>query len=134
MKEVENKINSTFFYNHPKTKVASIIALFVLIFVATLVITLTVINSSSPKDVQIPNVVNLTQEEAKQKIEQLKLKFAYKEEYSESMRDEWCYQDDNFSLNGQLVSGKSLGEEFFDIEDLEGIGFEYDYDETYAEF
>ena len=35
----------------------------------------------------------------------------YKEEYSESMRDEWCYQDDNFSLNGQLVSGKSLAEE-----------------------
>ena len=58
----------------------------------------------------------------------------YKEEYSESMRDEWCYQDDNFSLNGQLVSGKSLGEEFIGIEDLEGIGFEYDYDETYCEW
>ena len=58
----------------------------------------------------------------------------YKEEYSESMRDEWCYQDDNFSLNGQLVSGKSLAEEFFDIDDLEGIGIEYDYDSTYTEF
>ena len=58
----------------------------------------------------------------------------YKEEYSESMRDEWCYQDDIFSLNGQLVSGKSLAEEFFDIDDLEGIGIEYDYDETYVEF
>ena len=58
----------------------------------------------------------------------------YKEEYGESMRDEWCYQDDNFSLNGQLVSGKSLAEEFFDIDDLEGIGFEYDYDSEYAEF
>ena len=58
----------------------------------------------------------------------------YKEEYNESMRDEWCYQDDNFSLNGQLVSGKSLAEEFFDIDDLEGIGVEFFYDETYAEF
>ena len=58
----------------------------------------------------------------------------YKEEYSESMRDEWCYQDDNFSLNGQLVSGKSLGEEVIGMEDLEGIGFEYDYDETYCEW
>ena len=58
----------------------------------------------------------------------------YKEEYSESMRDEWCYQDDNFSLNGQLVSGKSLAEEFFDIDDLEDIGVEYDYDETYCEW
>ena len=58
----------------------------------------------------------------------------YKEEYSESMRDEWCYQDDNFSVNGQLVSGKSEGLDFIDIDDLEGIGFEYNYDDTYAEF
>ena len=58
----------------------------------------------------------------------------YKEEYSESMRDEWCYQDDNFSLNGQLVSGKSLAEEVIDIDDLEGIGFEYENKKKYAEF
>ena len=58
----------------------------------------------------------------------------YKEEYSESMRDEWCYQDDNFSLNGQLVSGKSLAEEVIGMDDLEGMGFEYDYDETYCEW
>ena len=58
----------------------------------------------------------------------------YKEEYSESMRDEWCYQDDNFSLNGQLVSGKSLAEEVIGMDDLDGIGFEYDYDETYCEY
>ena len=58
----------------------------------------------------------------------------YKEEYSESMRDEWCYQDDNFSLNGQLVSGKSLAEDFIGMEDLEGMGFEYDYNSEYAEF
>ena len=58
----------------------------------------------------------------------------YKEEYSESMRDEWCYQDDNFSLNGQLVSGKSEGLDFIDIDDLEGIGVEFFYDETYCEW
>ena len=58
----------------------------------------------------------------------------YKEQYSESMRDEWCYQDDKFSLNGQLVSGKREGLDFIDIDDLEGIGFQYDYDDTYAEF
>ena len=58
----------------------------------------------------------------------------YKEQYNESMRDEWCYQDDNFSLNGQLVSGKSLAEEVIGMDDLEGIGFEYDYDENYCEW
>ena len=58
----------------------------------------------------------------------------YKEEYSESMRDEWCYQDDNFSLNGQLVSGKSLAEEVIGMDDLDGIGVEYFYNETYCEW
>ena len=58
----------------------------------------------------------------------------YKEQYSESMKDEWRYQDDNLSANGQLVSGKSLGEDFIGMDDLEGIGVEYDYDETYVEF
>ncbi len=94
---------ATFFYNHPKTKVASIIVLFVLIFVATLVITLTVINSSSPKDVQIPNVVNLTQEEAKQKIEQLKLKFAYKEEYNADVEAGHVISQDPQYINNYSV-------------------------------
>ena len=58
----------------------------------------------------------------------------YKEQYSESMKDEWRYQDDNFFFFCQLVSGKSLGEEVIGMEDLEGIGFEYDYDETYCEW
>ena len=58
----------------------------------------------------------------------------YKEQYSESMKDEWRYQDDNLSANGYLVSGKSLGEEVIGDDDLEGIGFEYDYDETYCEW
>ena len=98
---------ATFFYNHPKTKVASIIALFVLIFVATLVITLTVINSSSPKDVQIPNVVNLTQEEAKQRIEQLKLKFAYKEEYSADVEAGHVISQDPQYINNYSVKAGS---------------------------
>ena len=58
----------------------------------------------------------------------------YNEQYSESMKHEWRYQDDNLSANGHLVSGKSLGEEFIGIDDLEGMGFEYDYNEKYTEW
>ena len=58
----------------------------------------------------------------------------YKEQYTESMRDEWCYQDDNLSANGHLVSGKSLGEDFIGIDDLEGIEVEFFYDDTYTEY
>ena len=67
-------------------------------------------------------------------IRRLERDNTYKEQYSKSMRDEWCYQDDKCSLNGQLVSGKSLGEEVIGFDDLEGIGFEYDYDCTYTEY
>ena len=52
-------------------------------------------------------------------IRRLERDNTYKEQYSKSMRDEWCYQDDKCSLNGQLVSGKSEGLDFIDIDDLE---------------
>ena len=67
-------------------------------------------------------------------IRRLERDNTYKEQYSESMRDEWCYQDERCSIGGQLVSGKSLGEDFIGMDDLEGIGVEYDYDETYCEY
>ena len=37
------------------------------------------------------------------------------------MKDEWRYQDDNLSTNGHLVSGKSEGLDFIDIDDLEMV-------------
>lgn len=52
-------------------------------------------------------------------IRRLERDNAYKEQYSESMRDEWCYQDERCSIGGQLVSGKSLGEDFIGMDDLE---------------
>ena len=67
-------------------------------------------------------------------IRRLERDNTYKEQYSESMKDEWRYQDDNLSANGQLVSGKSLGEDFIGIEDLEGIEVEFFYDDTYTEY
>ena len=67
-------------------------------------------------------------------IRRLERDNTYKEEYGESMRDEWCYQDERCSIGGQLVSGKSLGEDFIGMDDLEGIGVEFFYDDTYAEY
>lgn len=77
VKEPENKKGKigVFFDEHPKTKIALIALLFIFIFIATLVITLTIVNSSAPKDVQIPSVVGESKEVAKQKIEDSKLKF-----------------------------------------------------------
>ena len=59
-------------------------------------------------------------------IRRLERDNTYKEQYSESMKDEWRYQDDNLSTNGHLVSGKSLGEDFIGDDDLEEFSIEYD--------
>lgn len=59
-------------------------------------------------------------------IRRLERDNTYKEQYSESMKDEWRYQDDNLSTNGHLVSGKSLGEDIIGFENLNDFSIECD--------
>mgnify|MGYP000009127503 FL=1 len=75
----ENKF-ITFIKTHPKLSVfLGIIILFFLAFGGTTL----VLNVTNPKEVQLPNVVGLSQEEAKQKVESAKLKFEVSaEEYN----------------------------------------------------
>ena len=75
----ENKF-ITFIKTHPKLSVfLGIIILFFLAFGGTTL----VLNVTNPKEVQLPNVVGLSQEEAKQKVEEAKLKFEVSsEEYN----------------------------------------------------
>ena len=98
----------TFFAEHPKTKVILIIAIFIIIFVATLVITLTLSNSSSSKnksgDVQIPNVVGISQDEAKKKVEELKLKYnVRREEYNADVEAGFIISQDPEYINNYSV-------------------------------
>ena len=98
----------TFFAEHPKTKVMLIIAIFIIIFVATLVITLTLSNSSSSKnksgDVQIPNVVGISQDEAKKKVEELKLKYnVRREEYNADVEAGFIISQDPEYINNYSV-------------------------------
>lgn len=101
---------ATFFIEHPKMKIFSIIMLFILAFVAALVITLSVINSSRPKDVKIPNVVGITQEEAKQTIESLKLKYnVSKEEYDSDIPEgSIISQDPKYIDNYSVKEGSTV--------------------------
>ena len=98
----------TFFAEHPKTKVILIIAIFIIVFVATLVITLTLSNSSSSKnksgDVQIPNVVGISQDEAKRKVEELKLKYnVRREEYNADVEAGFIISQDPEYINNYSV-------------------------------
>ena len=84
--EDEDYYEETFFTKHPKAKIAIIIGAIILalgIIAAVPIVTMNVINSSTKaEDVQIPNVVGLTAEEAKQRIESSKLVYKQEEAYS----------------------------------------------------
>lgn len=64
-----------FFEEHPKTKILIIILLCIVLFFGSIGITTAVLNATSPKDVQIPNLVGMTEEEAKAELEKYKLKY-----------------------------------------------------------
>lgn len=68
-----------------------IIILFCLAFGGTLL----VLNLTNPKEVELPNVVGLTQEEAKQKVEEAKLKFEVSsEEYNTTVEKGYIISQD----------------------------------------
>lgn len=78
--EKEKKENNKFFAFFGKHKVISTMISLILLFVLTIMITSFVIDLTTPKDVLIPDLENLTLEEAKAKIEELKLQIEVKEE------------------------------------------------------
>ena len=83
--------DDSFFARHPKAKVAIIsgIILLVIGLIALVpIITMGAINSKNKaKDVAIPNVVGLTEDEAKQRVEGCNLKFESEEAYSTDVED-----------------------------------------------
>ncbi|MBR2704655.1 MAG: Stk1 family PASTA domain-containing Ser/Thr kinase [Clostridia bacterium] len=72
----------SFFQAHKKVILSSIIGVSILavIFLIAFLIAFGIGNSGRPKDVQIPNVVGKTQEDAKREVEGLKLKFEVSKE------------------------------------------------------
>lgn len=71
-KKKKNKV-AVFFENHPKTKVLAIIVLCLIIFVGSIAITSAILNANSVKDVQIPNLIGMTEAEAKAELAKYKL-------------------------------------------------------------
>ena len=71
-KKKKNKV-AIFFENHPKTKVLGIIVLCLIIFAGSIAITSAILNANSVKDVQIPNLVGMTEADAKAELAKYKL-------------------------------------------------------------
>ena len=64
-----------FFEEHPKMKILIIILLCIVLFFGSIGITSAVLNATSPKEVQIPNLVGMTENEAKAELEKYKLNY-----------------------------------------------------------
>lgn len=65
---------------HKGVKIALIVAIFLIVFIASIGITLGVLNSGKPKDILLPNFTNLKLDEAKAKAEEVKLNLNVSEE------------------------------------------------------
>lgn len=65
---------------HKGVKIALIVAIFLIVFIASIGITLGVLNSGKPKDILLQNFTNLTLDEAKAKAEEVKLNLNVSEE------------------------------------------------------
>lgn len=69
-----------YFEKHKAVKTILIIFFLILVFILSMAITFFALNKGKPKNVQIPNLLNLTMEEAKQEAEKAKLKLEIVEE------------------------------------------------------
>ena len=99
-KKKKNKI-AKFFEEHPRAKVPAIMLLCLLLFFGSIGITSAVLNATSPKEVQIPNLVGMTEDEARAELEKLKLKYEkVAEEYNKDVEKGKIYdQSPAYSTN-----------------------------------
>ena len=102
------KSNSNFFKAHKKL---SIFLIVFLLFIISIFGTIGFLNATTPKDVQIPKVTELTQEEAKRKIQEAKLVLGeVKEEYNtEVEKGKVISQDPAYRENYNIKEGSAVG-------------------------
>ena len=119
------------FTKHPKLKIVLLVALFVVIFIASVVITKVAMDAGTPKDVQIPNLVGLTEDEVKVKLEGTKLKYEIVgEEYSKDyeagkvMKQDPAYRNFTMKENSTISLTISKGTEMTTVPKVAGDKYE----------
>jgi serine/threonine-protein kinase len=70
-----------------KHKILATFIIIVLLFTVSLGGTMMVLNITNPPEVELPNVVGLTKEEAQEKVEAAKLNFEFEEEYDSDVEE-----------------------------------------------
>ena len=64
-----------YFSEHPRMKIVVIVLICLIIFFGSIGITSAILSANSPKDVQIPNLVGMTEDQAKAELEKYKLNY-----------------------------------------------------------
>ena len=95
---------------HKGVKIALIVAIFLIVFIASIGITLGVLNSGKPKDILLPNFTNLTLDEAKTKAEEVKLNLNVSEEKYDVQIEEGkiISQDPKYQPNFTVKEGSTV--------------------------
>lgn len=95
---------------HKGVKIALIVAIFLIVFIASIGITLGVLNSGKPKDILLPNFTNLTLDEAKAKAEEVKLNLNVLEEKYDVQIEEGkiISQDPKYQPNFTVKEGSTV--------------------------
>mgnify|MGYP000886818188 CR=1 FL=1 len=74
-KKKQKKGIAKFFEKHPKAKGPIIVLICLILFVASIAVTSAILSANEAKDVQIPNLIGKTEEEAKAELKELKLNY-----------------------------------------------------------
>lgn len=74
-KKKQKKGLAKFFEEHPKAKGPVIVLICLILFVASIAVTSAILSANEAKDVQIPNLIGKTEEEAKAELKELKLNY-----------------------------------------------------------
>ena len=74
-KKKQKKGIAKFFEEHPQAKGPIIVLICLILFVASIAVTSAILSANEAKDVQIPNLIGKTEEEAKAELKELKLNY-----------------------------------------------------------
>ena len=97
-----------FFAEHPKAKVPVILLICIILFFGSIAATSAALNASSPKSVQIPNLIGKTEEEAKAELEKLKLEYVKQsEDYNTEYEAGQIYEQSPKYMANYTVKEKS---------------------------
>ena len=97
-----------FLSEHKFIKILLIFILCIIIFVTSMAITAAVVNNNRPTQVQIPNLVGTNVDEAKKKLEELKIKYEITEEYNEKDAGTILSQDPKYQDNYKINNSETI--------------------------